>query len=122
MGKGIGFQIGRVSSRKLHRIFSKPADRFRRDYRLLNHSKTFYSTLPRGVDSFSVEIFDEKSFTTDERIAWAVLNIPERVIQGETVDDWYPLSGKQGDLAEGQGQGSSFFDEITGTQSVAPVG
>lgn len=64
--------------------------------------KTFYSTLPRGVDSFSVEIFDEKSFTTDERIAWAVLNIPERVIQGETVDDWYPLSGKQGDLAEGQ--------------------
>ena len=66
--------------------------------------KTFYSTLPRGVDSFSVEIFDEKSFTTDERIAWAVLNIPERVIQGETVDDWYPLSGKQGDLAEGQGQ------------------
>ena len=32
------------------------------------------------------------------------LNIPERVIQGETVDDWYPLSGKQGDLAEGQGQ------------------
>ena len=70
----------------------------------LNHFKTFYSTLPRGVDSFSVEIFDEKSFTTDERIAWAVLNIPERVIQGETVDDWYPLSGKQGDLAEGQGQ------------------
>ena len=70
----------------------------------LNRLKTFYSTLPRGVDSFSVEIFDEKSFTTDERIAWAVLNIPERVIQGETVDDWYPLSGKQGDLAEGQGQ------------------
>lgn len=64
--------------------------------------KTFYATLPRGVDSFSVEIFDEKSFTADERIAWAVLNIPERVIQGETVDDWYPLSGKQGDLAEGQ--------------------
>ena len=70
----------------------------------LNQWKTFYSTLPRGVDSFSVEIFDEKSFTTDERIAWAVLNIPERVIQGETVDDWYPLSGKQGDLAEGQGK------------------
>ena len=57
--------------------------------------KTFYATLPRGVDSFSLEIFDEKSFKTDERIAWNLIRIPERVIQGETVDDWYPLSGKQ---------------------------
>jgi len=64
--------------------------------------KTFYSTLPRGVDSFSLEIFDEKSFKTDERIAWNLIRIPERVIQGETVDDWYPLSGKQGEGAEGQ--------------------
>lgn len=64
--------------------------------------KTFYATLPRGVDSFSLEIFDEKSFKTDERIAWMVHNIPDRVLQGETLDEWYPLSGKQGDLAEGQ--------------------
>ena len=91
MGKGKGFKSKRVACLVNQTV-------------ALNQFKTFYSTLPRGVDSFSVEIFDEKSFTTDERIAWAVLNIPERVIQGETVDDWYPLSGKQGDLAEGQGQ------------------
>ena len=91
MGKGPGFKSKRVAFLMIQTV-------------VLNQLKTFYSTLPRGVDSFSVEIFDEKSFTTDERIAWAVLNIPERVIQGETVDDWYPLSGKQGDLAEGQGQ------------------
>ena len=91
MGKGRGFKSKRVACLVNQTV-------------ALNQLKTFYSTLPRGVDSFSVEIFDEKSFTTDERIAWAVLNIPERVIQGETVDDWYPLSGKQGDLAEGQGQ------------------
>ena len=91
MGKGKGFKSDQIACLAVQTV-------------ALNQFKTFYSTLPRGVDSFSVEIFDEKSFTTDERIAWAVLNIPERVIQGETVDDWYPLSGKQGDLAEGQGQ------------------
>ena len=30
--------------------------------------KTIYATLPTGVDSFTVEIFDEKSFTSDESL------------------------------------------------------
>ena len=62
-----------------------------------------YATLPSGVDSFTIEVFDEKSFKTDERIAWTVIDIPARVVNGETMDEWYALSGKQGSQQEGQG-------------------
>ena len=37
----------------------------------------------------------------DERIAWGLIPIKEVVYQGETVDDWYTLSGKQGEDKEG---------------------
>lgn len=38
----------------------------------------------------------------DELIAWAEVKIPDVVVErGETHEDWYPLSGKTGDLKEG---------------------
>ena len=37
----------------------------------------------------------------DERIAWCHVQVPGQVFQGETCDDWYTLSGKQGDAKEG---------------------
>lgn len=37
----------------------------------------------------------------DELIAWAHITIPPPVLRGETSEDWYPLSGKQGDGKEG---------------------
>ena len=37
----------------------------------------------------------------DERIAWGLIPIKEEVFSGETLEDWYPLSGKQGDDKEG---------------------
>lgn len=37
----------------------------------------------------------------DERIAWAYITIPQSTINGDTADDWFPLSGKQGDEKEG---------------------
>jgi len=37
----------------------------------------------------------------DDRVAWGHITIPQRVFEGETVDDWYPLNGKQGDGKEG---------------------
>ena len=30
-----------------------------------------------------------------------MVEIPSRVLEGELVDDWYPLSGRQGDEKEG---------------------
>lgn len=57
--------------------------------------------LPNGVENMYVEIFDEKSFTSDDRVAWAYITIPHAALNGETVDEWHLLSGRQGDEKEG---------------------
>lgn len=62
----------------------------------------YYSNLPPGVTQIYIEIYDECSFVMDELIAWGHIEIPPQVIQkGETHEDWYMLSGKQGDNQEG---------------------
>ena len=43
----------------------------------------------------------QRAFTMDDRVAWAHVTIPERVMNGETCDDWFHLNGKQGDGKEG---------------------
>lgn len=63
--------------------------------------KDVHCYLPHGVENMYVEIFDERSFTIDDRVAWAYVTIPPAALNGETVDDWFPLSGKQGDQKEG---------------------
>lgn len=65
-------------------------------------NKTFQVyQLPKGVNTVHLEIFDERTLTDDELIAWVHLQIPEVVFQGETVDEWYSLSGKLGERQEG---------------------
>lgn len=64
--------------------------------------RTIHTQLPHGVKSISLEMYDECQFTMDELIAWAEIKIPDAVMKGETVDEWYCLSGKQGEGLEGQ--------------------
>lgn len=62
----------------------------------------FFSVLPPGVTQVYIEIYDECSFVMDELIAWGHIEIPPQVIQKEeTHEDWYMLSGKQGENQEG---------------------
>lgn len=60
-----------------------------------------FSLLPQGINTITIEIFDERSFTMDELIAWTQIVVPQQVLTGETHEDWYPLNGKQGEGVEG---------------------
>ncbi|KAK2583275.1 hypothetical protein KPH14_009283 [Odynerus spinipes] len=65
-------------------------------------NKVIQCFLPPGVTQIYIEIYDECSFVMDELIAWGHIDIPPKVLQGgETHEDWYMLSGKQGDNLEG---------------------
>lgn len=65
-------------------------------------NRVIQSQLPVGVNSMYVEIYDECSFKMDELVAWCEIKIPERVFGGETHEEWYILSGKQGEGLEGE--------------------
>ncbi|XP_003403029.1 toll-interacting protein [Bombus terrestris] len=65
-------------------------------------NKVIQCYLPPGVSQIYVEVYDECSFVMDELIAWGHIDIPSKVLQkGEMHEDWYMLSGKQGDNQEG---------------------
>lgn len=64
-------------------------------------NKCIYVTLPNGITGFYIEVFDEKSFTVDERIAWAHIELPASVFEGQSVEDWFPLNGGLGEGKEG---------------------
>ena len=64
-------------------------------------NKITHCLLPQGVNTMYIEIYDERSFTIDELIAWTTITIPQQVLKGETHEDWYPLTGRLGDGLEG---------------------
>lgn len=53
------------------------------------------------VDNIYIEIFDERSLSSDNKIAWTQITLPEAVKNGGQVDDWWPLSGNLGRDNEG---------------------
>lgn len=57
--------------------------------------------LKPGIDSFHLEIYDEKQFSQDEKIAWLHEVIPPEVFRGVTIERWFPLSGRLGQNKEG---------------------
>jgi len=61
----------------------------------------YFSLLPKGVNTINLEIYDECSFSENELIAWAKIPIPPEVMNGETKEGWFELSGKQGNGLEG---------------------
>ncbi|KAH7716814.1 CBN-TLI-1 protein [Aphelenchoides avenae] len=64
-------------------------------------NRTINAYLPEGVESIYIQIFDERSFTNDECIAWSHIILPEAIFNSESIDEWYPLSGQQGEGKEG---------------------
>lgn len=64
-------------------------------------SGVYQFSLKPGIDSFHLEIYDEKQFSLDEKIAWLYERIPPEVFQGITVERWFPLSGRLGPNKEG---------------------
>jgi len=64
-------------------------------------NKRIQCYLPVGVKNLSIEIYDECALTMDELVAYGQIPLPESLFRRESVDDWFQLSGKQGDNKEG---------------------
>uniref|UniRef100_A0A915CVR3 Toll-interacting protein n=1 Tax=Ditylenchus dipsaci TaxID=166011 RepID=A0A915CVR3_9BILA len=64
-------------------------------------NRTVNAYLPNEVESIYIQIYDERAFTNDECVAWAHVLLPEGIFSNEVIDDWYSLSGPQGDGKEG---------------------
>ena len=64
--------------------------------------KTIMATLPAGISEIFVEIFDEKNFSEDKRVAWGVIELTDEIlVQRKTVTRDFLLSGDSGDNTEG---------------------
>lgn len=83
-----------------HHSYETPSDF--RGGKFPTWNKTFYSYLPHGIKTISIEIFDERSVIPDERVAWVHYTLPDEVFQGTFVEKWIPLSGRQGEGKEGK--------------------
>ena len=51
--------------------------------------------------SFMSCIYLQRYLALDDRIAWGYYELPQSLFEGETIEEWIVLSGKQGDGKEG---------------------
>ena len=64
-------------------------------------NKAIACFIPHGVDSLILEIFDERTLSSDEQIAMIHYVFPDELFAGTPVDEWFPLNGKLGEQKEG---------------------
>lgn len=79
-------------------------------------NKTISTTVAQDLKHIKIEIFDERAFSIDNRIAWGKIDISDSIKSGKSEDDWWPLSGKLGDEKEGM-----IHLEISGSKVQQPV-
>ncbi|CAK9298376.1 unnamed protein product [Gordionus sp. m RMFG-2023] len=63
-----------------------------------NWNQTLFCYLPYVVNTMNVEIYDERSFTRDEKVAWTSINLPNTFfdsLKGGMEDKWYDLQGRE---------------------------
>lgn len=63
--------------------------------------KTWSSVVSPDIGNIDLEVYDERSFSTDSRIAWTSIPISEEIKKGTSKDEWWPLNGKLGEEKEG---------------------
>ena len=82
--------IGRVSG--LVFVFTPPRlSVFLSFSSLLSARASFLLSSTQAVDTIHLEIFDERAFAVDDRIAWADIVISPQMLDGsvtEVLDDW----------------------------------
>jgi len=64
-------------------------------------NKTINCFVIAGTKSLDIEIYDECTFSTDSLIAHTNVPLTDSVLGAEIVDDWWPLSGQEGEEREG---------------------
>ncbi|QQP55691.1 Uncharacterized protein FKW44_000120, partial [Caligus rogercresseyi] len=64
-------------------------------------NETFHVILLPGTESIYIEIFDECTFTSDALIAQGSIGLPSNFPLAKVLDDWWPLSGREGPEKEG---------------------
>ncbi|PRD33897.1 UNVERIFIED_CONTAM: tollip-b [Trichonephila clavipes] len=80
-----------------------------------------YRYIPRGIKTIHIEVFDEHTLTPDERIAYADYVLTDEALQGQFIDIWVPLSGKQGPEKEGQINITVYIRSVPYWSSVMPA-
>jgi toll-interacting protein len=64
-------------------------------------NQVLHCQLPRGIPGMHFEIFNERYLAPDNRIGWGYFEFPQEMMNGDTVEEWLPLSGPQGEEKEG---------------------
>ena len=64
-------------------------------------NKTVNCFVIAGTKSLDIEIYDECTFSTDSLIAHTTIPLTDSLLGAEIVDDWWPLSGQEGEEREG---------------------